>query len=100
MQQKMANSLEITVDGADLTTVQTGSLEVYLRQGDYFRQYIPTVIDADTLLVNVPKADAQFLKSGFCRLQLAYRDANGTPQASQIAEIPVAELLKGAGYGN
>lgn len=100
MQQKMANSLELTVDGADLTAVQTGSLEVYLRQGNYFRQYIPTVIDADTLLVNVSKADAQLLKSGFCRLQLAFRDANGTPQASRIAEIPVAELLKEAGYGD
>ena len=33
MQQKMANSLEITVDGADLATAQAGSLAVYLQQG-------------------------------------------------------------------
>lgn len=100
MKQRIANALEITVEGIDLTTAQAGSLEVYVRQSDFFRIYSPTVISAGTMLITMPKADAMLLTPGRCMLQLALTDVNGTPQASDVREVSVAALLKEAGYGD
>lgn len=101
MRQKIENELKITVAGLDLTTIEAGSIEFYVRQSNgFFGQYTPTVVNANTMAVTIPKADAMTLTPTTCKLQFAFIDANGNPQASEIAEIAVAVLLKETGYGN
>ena len=90
--------LVIEVEGAALTG--WSDPELYIRQGCRFLQYTPSLVDDSHIAVTVPLEDARQLNSGPGQIQLAYTDANGVPQASEIEDIQVGELLKEAGYGN
>lgn len=97
MREKIRNSLSVEVTGAELT--KAAKLQFWLRQGRKFFEYAPTVIDETHLLVVIPFADAMQLDPGCsARLQLAFTDGDGNPQASDIVTKPVRELLKEAGY--
>lgn len=96
MHRNIKNQLCITVYNIDLTTVH--NLEFYIAQGDSFFEYTPQVIDAHTMLVTVPFADAMKLTTDAVYLQFALMDANGNPRASNKKQIAVGDLLKEAGY--
>jgi hypothetical protein len=96
MRQKIENHMLIMCDDVDLTTLS--HLELYMTQDNLFFQYTPTVKSAHELLVTVPVGDAERLKKTSVRIQLAFTDASGTPNASCIAVVPVDELLKESCY--
>lgn len=98
MRRNIENNLVIEVEGAALTG--WSEPELYIRQGCRFLQYTPSLVDDSHIAVTVPLEDARQLNSGPGQIQLAYTDANGVPQASEIEDIQVGELLKEAGYGN
>ena len=98
MRRNIENNLVIEVEGAALTV--WSDPELYIRQGCRFLQYTPSLVDDSHIAVTVPLEDARQLNSGPGQIQLAYTDANGVPQASEIEDIQVGELLKEAGYGN
>lgn len=98
MRRNIENNLIIEVEGAALTG--WSEPELYIRQGCRFLQYTPSLVDDSHIAVTVPLGDARQLNSGPGQIQLAYTDANGVPQASEIEDIQVGELLKEAGYGN
>ena len=97
MIEKMRNAVIITCDNADFQ--QASDIEVYVRQYDLFFQYTPTVTNAHTLVVQIPKSDAMQLTPGGCQMQFAFTDGNGNPNASEIKNLSVADFLKEAGYG-
>ena len=97
MREKIENRLTITIDGAlDLT--KATALRIYLRQGYTFREYAPDVVDASTLSVKIPYADAMALTNTAAQIQLACKTAEGEAIASEVLTVPVAELLKEEGY--
>ena len=98
MIEKMRNCLVITCEEADFSVAT--DIEVYVQQYDKFFQYTPSVQDAHTLTIQVPKSDAMLLTPGICQMQFALTDANGNPCASEIRRITVADFLKEAGYGD
>lgn len=97
MQKGIANTLLITVDGAELTGVRKP--ELYLRQGELFFQYAPQIMDASTMRVTIPKEDsAQLRHDRYVQLQVAWTDDAGNPTATGIAAVPVEDFLKEGGY--
>ena len=96
MHRNIKNQLCITVRNIDLTTVS--NVEFYIAQGEVFLEYTPEVIDAHTMLVTVPFADAMRLSTDAVYLQFALTDSNGNPRASNKKQIAVGDLLKKAGY--
>lgn len=97
MRQRIENALSIEVEGAELTGAVR--LEFYVRQGGAFYEYTPQVVDDTHLLVQIPFADAMQLRAGQqALLQLAFTDASGNKQASDVVSAPVRDLLKEAGY--
>lgn len=98
MRQRMKNSLHISVKGVDLLTAS--KIEFYLRQGSFFRQYTPSVISSEEMLVQIPFEDAMKLAGGECRVQFALTDGNGNPVATDPKTVPVDVLLKEAGYAS
>lgn len=96
MKAKMQNSLHITCEDVDLTTIS--NIEFYVRQGQFFRQYTPEVVSADEMLVQIPFEDAMQLSMAGIRLQFAFTDADGNPRATEIETARAGDLLKEAGY--
>lgn len=96
MRQKMKNTVRVNSSGADLETLK--NIEVYMTQGNLFFQYIPTVVSSSEMTFDVPFEDAMKLKQSKVRLQFAFQHPDGTPDASDITECSVNELLKGDGY--
>lgn len=96
MRRRIKNNLHITVEGVDLT--KASNLEFYMRQGPFFRQYIPKVLSQNEMLVTVPLEDATSLELTKVSLQLAFTDENGEPIATDPLIIPVDDLLKEVGY--
>lgn len=96
MRQRIENTLSISVEGVDLTTVS--NIEFYVKQNGVFFEYSPVVTDASTMLVTITKEDADRLSTSGVSLQFAYTDSAGKPYASEILKISVAELLKREGY--
>lgn len=96
MREKIENLLYVEVADLDLTTLS--SIEFYVRQGDRFWQYSPTVVSASAMTVRIPLADAMCLKQGSVKLQFAFVDNTGTPRASEVETVSVRDLLKNAGY--
>ncbi len=97
MYQKIKNTLSVEVDGVDLTTVK--KIEFYIRQGDVFFEYIPTIVNEHEMFVTIPKADADALRPNILAyLQFAYTDINGNDIPSEIIEVDVKKLLKEEGY--
>ena len=96
MRQRIKNQLLIEVNGVDLT--QTTNLELYISQTPHFFQYVPEVMDTNKLVVVIPFEDAMKLKRGVARMQLAFVGPDGGPNASEPVDVPVATLIKEAGY--
>ena len=96
MRKKIQNTLKITCDDIDLTTIS--DIEFYVRQINFFGCYIPSVISANEMVVIIPFEDAKKLRHGEAELQFAYTDADGNPDASDIVSVKVENLLKEVGY--
>ncbi len=99
MTENRKNTLRIVPknpDSIDFTKIS--KIEVYLRQGTFFRQYTPTVVDAGTMLVEIPFDDALQLKPGRASMQFAYTDEAGHPQNTRERVVPVENLIKQEGY--
>ena len=92
----MKNTVRLYCTGVDLTSLQ--NIEIYMTQGYGFFQYIPTVISPSEMTFDVPFEDAMKLTKSKVRLQFAFQYADGVPDASDVAECSVDELLKGEGY--
>ena len=96
MRRRIENHILIGVDGINATTAS--NLEFYLRQGNLFFQYFPSVVSADEILVVIPFEDAMKLKNAPVWVQLAFTDEIGTPDATEPLEVPLGDLIKEAGY--
>lgn len=96
--QRIANTLNVEVEGVDLST--SSSIEFYIKQGDTLYTYSPTVLSETQMLVAIPKEDAMTLRELDVRLQFALTDKDGNARSSEIVRMPVAALLKEAGYGD
>ena len=96
MRKKIRNTLKITCNDLDLKTL--GNLEFYVKQPDFFGCYTPAVLGAHEMVVTIPFDDAKRLRSGKVELQFAFVYENGTPDASDIVETTVEDLLKERGY--
>lgn len=96
MRQRIRNYITIYCPDVDLET--STNIEVYIRQGDTFLEYTPTVVDHETMTVDIPLADAMKLVLGQVSVQFALTDADGYPVAPDPKTISCGELLKEAGY--
>ena len=96
MREKIQNTITVTVDGLDLT--QISDVEFYVKQYGFSGVYTPEILSETEMLVTIPFEDAVKLRAGTAKLQFAYRDSSGAPQASDAIEVDVGELLKEAGY--
>lgn len=98
MREKIENRLKITCDSVDLTTLT--NIEFYVRQANFFGCYVPSVISPSEMVVVIPFEDAKKLRTGNVKLQFAFTDQNGNPDASGVVNMDVGELLKEVGYGS
>lgn len=96
MREKIENRLKITCDDVDLTTLS--NIEFYVRQANFFGCYTPIVISKNEMIVCIPFKDAKRLKCGNVKLQFAFTDADGFPNASETVIKKVNDLLKEVGY--
>lgn len=97
MYQKIKNTLHITVKDVNLKTLR--KIEFYIRQGELFFEYIPTIINEHEMSVIIPKIDADFLKANEkVELQFCYTDENDNDVPSKKSTVDVEELLKTEGY--
>ena len=96
--QRIRNVLTITCQ--DVNFLSASNIEVYVKQDGFFATYTPTVLDATTMAVSIPLADAKKLNAKhFVKVQFALTNTNGDPLASNVLELSVREFLKEAGYG-
>ena len=98
MREKIENRLKITCNGIDLTTLT--NIEFYVRQANFFGCYDPTVISASEMVVVIPFEDAKKLRTGDVKLQFAFTNKDGNPDASDVVNMKVRDLLKEVGYGS
>lgn len=96
MRRKIENKISVSVDGVDLTKLK--HIEFYIRQCSTFFQYEPLVIDSSTMVITIPKNDADRLAMGYVELQFAFTDDEGNDDASDILSVNVKDLLKYGGY--
>ena len=96
MRKKIENQLKITCTDIDLTTLT--NIEFYVRQNRFFGCYKPTVVSANEMVVIVPFEDAKNLREGKAELQFAFTDEHGNPNASEVVEYEVDDLLREVGY--
>lgn len=94
--EKMQNQLKVTCEDVDLTEVS--NIEFYVRQFVHFFSYTPSVISSTEMTVTIPFEDAKKLKDGEVKLQFAFVDKNGVPNASDVVTAFVGDLLKEGGY--
>ena len=95
MREKIENRLRIICDSIDL--IELSNIEFYVRQPYFFGCYAPTVISSNEMMVVIPYDDAKKLRQGTVKLQFAFTDENGNPDASEVVEMNVGELLKEVG---
>ena len=96
VREKIKNLLKITCTDVDLTTLT--NIEFYVKQARFFGCYAPIVISPTEMAVTIPFEDAQRLRKGKAELQFAFVDADGNPDASDVIEMDVGDLLKEVGY--
>lgn len=97
MRQRIENFVKVSCKGLDLTTIT--DIELTIKQGTLLELvYYPTVIDESTMAFVLPFEDAMRLNATSVRLQFAYTDENGIPDAIDPVTVPVGELLNEAGY--
>lgn len=97
MHQKIQSTLRFNVEGLSLTGVTKPEFYFRQRAGSFF-QYVPEIINENTIDVSVPFDDAMELMTGEVMCQLALTSANGTPLMTPWITIPVDECLKRGGY--
>lgn len=91
------NTLTIHVENVTFTTAT--KIEFYLRQGAFFGQYNPFVMDDTSLVVKIPREDTEQMLRGKIMCQLVFTDENGNERASRPKVCEVECLLKEDGYG-
>lgn len=96
MREKIKNTLKITCDDVDLTTLT--NIEFYVKQRNFYGCYTPLVVSASEMVVTIPFSDAKKMEKGTAELQFAFTTAEGVPDASDVVRIEVANMLKGVGY--
>ena len=96
MRGNIKNHLRITCEDVDLTTIST--IEFYVKQSGFFGCYTPIVVSPTEMVVVIPLEDAKKLCPGNVKLQFAFTDAEGNPDASEIVAVKVNNLLKEVGY--
>lgn len=96
MRGNIKNHLRITCEDVDLTTLS--NIEFYVKQAGFFGCYTPTVVSATEMVVVIPLEDAKRLCPGNVKLQFAFTNAEGIPDASEIIAVKVSNLLKEVGY--
>lgn len=96
MRKKIKNTLKITCDDVDLTTLT--DIEFYVRQVRFFGCYTPSVVSANEMLVVIPSDDAKKLHRGKVELQFAFTDVYGNPNCSEITVREVGDFLREVGY--
>lgn len=96
MREKIKNTLKITCDDVDLTTLR--NIEFYVKQSGFFGEYKVSVTSAHEMVVDIPFEDAMKLRPGKANLQFAFTDAQGVPDASNVLAVDVRDLLKEVGY--
>ena len=96
MRKKIQNTLKITCEDVDFTTLT--DIEFYVRQRGFFGCYVPSVLSSTEMTVIIPFEDAKQLKRGEAELQFAFTDSSGNPDASEIVKMEVDDLLKEVGY--
>ena len=96
MRQRIENKVLLTCTDVDLNSLS--NLEVYIRQGHLFFQYVPAVQSSTEMIVTIPYDDAMKLKNDKVKIQFAFTDADGNHDASVIKEASVDALLKEGGY--
>lgn len=97
MREKIKNTLKITCTDIDLT--QISNIEFYVRQGSFFGLYTPSVISQHEMVVIIPFEDAMRLRhNNDVKLQFAFTGADGTPDASDVVNKKVKDLLNEVGY--
>lgn len=97
MRAKISNSLSLSVSGVDFTTISEP--EFYIKQASgLYLEYVPVVVSSTELLVTIPLVDAMKLKQGTADVQLAFKDSDGNPLATDVLSVYVKTLLKEAGY--
>lgn len=96
MREKIKNTLKITCNDIDLTTIS--NIEFYVRQSNFFGCYVPSILSTTEMTVTIPFEDAKKLRDGKADLQFAFVDKNGVPNASDIVTVNVGDLLKEGGY--
>ena len=94
--ERSKNGAVLTVEGAELTKLS--NLELYVKQGYLFFEYVPEVLSDTELLLRIPVEDAMKLRTSPVQLQLAFTDEAGNPGATDVVGVSVEELLKEAGY--
>ena len=57
--QRIRNVLTITCQ--DVNFLSASNIEVYVKQDGFFASYVPTVLDATSVSVTIPLADAKRL---------------------------------------
>ena len=96
IREKIQNQLKITCEVIDLTEIT--NIEFYVRQFMTFLCYTPSVLSSTEMTVTIPFEDAKKLKDGEVKLQFAFVDKNGVPNASDVVTVSVHDLLKEGGY--
>lgn len=97
MFQKVKNIVHVNVEGAKLTTLKNNKF--YVKQGPLNFEYVPTIINDEEMIVEIPKADADRLKfTEPVRLQFIGTDPSGLPVPVPVVETTVNELLAPEGY--
>lgn len=96
MREKIQNTLKITCNSVDLTTLK--NIEFYVKQRHFFGCYTPFVVNESEMSVTIPFSDAKKLEPGTVKLQFAFTTADGVPDASDVVEMEVDEFLKEVGY--
>ena len=97
MKPRIKNVLHVLCEDVDLNLAT--NIEFYVKQMDFFGEYIPVVVSPHEMYVEIPCKDAHNLAPHLnVQLQFAYTDENGIPRASEIEIKSVGDFLKEAGY--
>ncbi len=96
MRIRIKNQLLLVCEDIDLTEIS--NIEFYVKQNGFFGIYTPNVVSDTQMTVEIPYKDAMRLRHGEVRLQFAFVDKNGVPDASDIVIESAKDFLKEAGY--
>ena len=97
MRRGIRNVIQVEVEGVSLEGAT--NLEFYVRQNrETCRIYTPKIVDSTHIEVNIPLEDAMELRASVANVQLAFTNSDGYPVATDVATLPIGDLLKEEGY--